>query len=464
MNNMLLQDYIDKQTKAASLAVFRFLFGLIMAISIIRFWYNGWIEKLYLLPKFHFHYTGFDFIQVPGQWTYLLFIICFISAVGVCIGWKYRLSITTFFLCFTYIELMDKTTYLNHYYFVSVMSFLLIFLPAHAYYSVDAKHNKLIGSRYIPRWTVDIVKLMLAIVYIYAGLAKLNYDWIMLAMPLSIWLPTKMDIPLLGAVMHEKWLHYLFSWGGAIYDLSIVFLLLWKRTRVFAFIIVIVFHVLTRVLFPIGMFPYIMIAGTIIFFSPEFHEKFMEFVVRFFPFDKLMSRDGAVAIDQEEPPQNEHFNSVIGIHQIPFVRYILMAFMAFQLIFPLRCFFLTDNVYWTEQGYRFSWRVMLMEKTGYTNFKIVDSLSQKRFYVQNEDFLTSLQQKQMSTQPDFILEYAQYLAQHFSSQGHENIEVYVESYAALNGRPNQPFIDPNVNLLDVSYRELCQNHITPLHE
>lgn len=135
---MLLQEYIDKQTKAASLAVFRFLFGLIMAISIVRFWYNGWIEKLYLLPEMHFHYSGFEFIQVPGQWTYLLFIICFISAIGVSVGWKYRISILVFFLSFTYIELLDKTTYLNHYYFVSVMSFLLMFLPAQVNYSVDA--------------------------------------------------------------------------------------------------------------------------------------------------------------------------------------------------------------------------------------------------------------------------------------------------------------------------------------
>ncbi len=446
---MLYNSYIHRKTKAASLAVFRVLFGVIMAISLVRFWYNGWIEELYLLPKMHFHYSGFEYINVPGQWTYLVFIICFVASICVALGWKYRLSILVFFLSFTFIELLDKTTYLNHYYFITVVSFILIWLPAHANYSVDAYNDDTLRSEYVPQWTVDILKLMLAIVYIYAGLAKLNYDWMYRAMPLTIWLPTKFDVPLLGSLMHEKWVHYLFSWGGAIYDLLIVFLLLWNRTRVFAFILVLLFHVLTRVLFPIGMFPYIMIAGTMIFFSPQFHERFMDFIINKLPVNKSTFHNGMSL---------EH-SSIPMVHKI-----ILGSFMIFQLLFPLRNTVLTDNVYWTEQGYRYSWRVMLMEKTGYANFKIVDGESQKRFYVQNDDFLTPLQQKQMSTQPDFILEYAHYLSKHFSAQGHKNIEIYVESYAALNGRQNQAYIDPDVDLLSVTYRELCQNHIIPLYD
>jgi len=104
------------------------------------------------------------------------------------------------------------------------------------------------------------------------------------------------------------------------------------------------------------------------------------------------------------------------------------------------------ELFWNEQGYRFSWRVMLIEKRGYSNFKIVDSISKKYFYVQNDDFLTSYQEKQMSFQPDFILEYAHYLGDHFKSQGHENIQIFVDSHVALNGRSSTRFIDSNVNL------------------
>ncbi len=70
----------------------------------------------------------------------------------------------------------------------------------------------------------------------------------------------------------------------------------------------------------------------------------------------------------------------------------------------------------------------------------------------------------MSTQPDFILEYGQYLGKHFAAQGHENVEVYVESHASLNGRKNQKYIDPTVNLMNINYKQLCQSHILPLND
>ena len=139
---MLLKYYLSKETNSAPLAVFRVLFGVMMLLSIIRFCYNGWIDLLYITPKFHFKYFGFSWVQPLGNYTYLLFIISGLAAVFVALGFKYRIAIITFFLTFTYIELIDKTTYLNHYYFISVLSFLLIFLPANARFSLDAYFSK----------------------------------------------------------------------------------------------------------------------------------------------------------------------------------------------------------------------------------------------------------------------------------------------------------------------------------
>ena len=246
---MIIKKYISRQTNAASLAVFRVLFGIMMFISLIRFWYHGWISSLYIEPKFHFKYYGFSWVKTLGVYTYVLFIIAAIATVFITLGYKYRIAIISFFLSFTYIELMDKTTYLNHYYFISVLSFILIFLPANARFSLDAYYNKKYYQN-IPKWTVDCIKLLLGIVYFYAGLAKLNSDWLFRAMPLTIWLPSKYDIPLLGnTLMQQEWFHYAMSWGGALYDLIIPFLLLYKPTRKSAFILVVLFHVFTRVLF-----------------------------------------------------------------------------------------------------------------------------------------------------------------------------------------------------------------------
>lgn len=441
------KSYFNSYTNAAPLAVFRILFGIMMFFSIIRFWTNGWIEKLYIEPTFFFSYYGFEWVKPFGNYTYILFVICAMAAIGIALGYKYRISIVLFFLSFTYIELMDKTTYLNHYYFISLLSFLLIFLPANARFSIDAYRSK---KEYmeVPKWMLDVIKLLLAIVYFYAGLAKLNSDWLFRAMPLKIWLPSKYDLPLIGnTLMQQEWFHYAMSWGGAIYDLVIPFLLLYKRTRTIGFVLVLFFHVFTRVLFPIGMFPYIMIVSSLIFFDASLHERIINWIKRTF-FSKVTSIE-----------KLERYH--VTRNKMKPLKVVIVTFFVIQFLMPWRYLVYPGELFWTEEGYRFSWRVMLMEKAGHANFKIVDGKSNTSFYVDNTDFLTSFQEKQMSFQPDFILEYAHYLGDHFKSQGHKNVEVYVESFVALNGRLSQPYIDSKVNLYTEKESFRHKNWILP---
>ncbi|HET8887043.1 MAG TPA: HTTM domain-containing protein [Salinimicrobium sp.] len=447
---MTFSTYLKQQTEAAPLAVFRILFGLLMCGSIIRFWLNGWIEKLYIQPQFFFSYYGFEWVKPIGDWTYLLFVICGISALLVALGFKYRLSIIVFFLSFTYIELMDKTTYLNHYYFISILSFLMIFLPASAYFSVDAARNRIFSFQKIPQWTIDSIKLLLVIVYFYAGLAKLNSDWLLEAMPLKIWLPSNYDLPIIGNLLQQEWAHYAFSWSGMLYDLTIPFLLLYKPTRTFAFILVVVFHVLTRILFPIGMFPFIMILSALIFFDAGLHHKILAFFSRIFSISKNQFDNGK--------------NLILNPIKRKIVYPILILFFTIQILFPWRYLTYPGELFWTEEGFRFSWRVMLMEKAGYAQFKVVDSKTGDGFYVKNSEFLTPFQEKQMSFQPDFILEYAHFLADYFRRQGHENIEIYVESFVALNGRRSEAYINPEVNLLEYQDSFKSKKFILPFND
>ena len=441
--------YLNKTTQAAPLAVFRVLFGFMMFFSIVRFWANGWIDKLYVQPKFFFSYYGFEWVKPIGDYTYIIFIVCGIASLLVALGYKYRLAIIVFFLSFTYIELMDKTTYLNHYYFISCVAFLMIFLPANVYFSIDALKKPLNAFNTIPKWTVDSIKLMLGIVYFYAGLAKLNSDWLVHAMPLKIWLPSKYDLPFLGDLMQQQWLHYAFSYTGAIYDLTIPFLLLYKPTRWLAFTLVVIFHILTRVLFPIGMFPYIMIVSTLIFFDPSFHQSIINFISRILGCEPSKNTASSKITTYR-------FNNSISLP-------VVTVFFIVQLLFPWRYLAYPNELFWTEEGYRFSWRVMLMEKAGYAQFKIKNKETGEQFLVDNTDFLTPFQEKQMSTQPDFILQYAHYLGNHFAAQGHKNIAVYVESYVALNGRLSQPFINPETDLMLQKESFLPKNWILPFN-
>ena len=425
----MLSQYLNSYKSSSPLVLFRILFGLQMLLSLVRFWANGWIKSTYVDPIFHFKYYGFEWIESLGVYTYVLFFIAIISSIFITIGYKYRISIILFFLTFTYIELIDKVTYLNHYYFISIVSFVMIFLPANSRLSIDslAKNSP---STKIPAWNIDIIKLLLLMVYFYAGIAKINSDWLINSNPLSIWLPSKFDLPLIGGLLSQYWVASLMSWCGMLFDVFIGFFLFYRKTSHYAYFFVIIFHIMTAILFPsIGMFPFIMITSTTIFLAPRLH-------------DSLINRiETKIKIKPKE--KKYIYKSLFGrLSKITLSTVILL-----QITIPLRYKFYEGDVFWNEEGYRFSWRVMLVEKSGVTNFTVTGD-NNKRIMINNEDFLTPFQQKQMSFQPDMILEYAHYLGDHFRSQGHQNIGVYAESYVSLNGRPSQEFIDPKVDLLE----------------
>ena len=251
-----------------------------MLISIIRFWYKGWIESLYLTPTFFFKFFAFHWVPAPSQAViYPIFIILIIACINISLGLFYRISITTFFLLFTYIELIDASNYLNHYYFISTIAFLMIFLPANRFFAIDNLFlNK--AKNHVKAWQINIIKFQIGVLYFYAGIAKINYDWLINALPLKIWLPSKAHLPLIGDLLTYRATAYFFSYSGLIFDLFIFFFLIYKRTRVLAYLAVIFFHLMTWYLFPIGMFPFVMIASNLIFFSASSHQKIYESILK----------------------------------------------------------------------------------------------------------------------------------------------------------------------------------------
>ena len=435
-----MKNYFQKTTSAAPLAIFRIAFGFLLFGSIIRFWVKGWINELYIAPKYYFPFYGFEFVKPLGDYTYLLFAVCALAAFMVAIGFYYRIAATALFLSFTYIELIDKSTYLNHYYFVSMVCLMMIFLPAHAYFSFDAKRNRQLHSDHIPQWCIDSIKIFVCIVYLYAGIAKINSDWLLEAQPLRTWLVAKNDLPLIGSLFNYLWVAYAFSWFGCIYDLSIPFLLLKRSTRFIAYCTVIIFHVLTAILFPIGMFPYIMIATALIFFSGDFHMTIIKKV------GSLLK-----ASNEFMYPSKAFTYSIFPSKALTTG---FAIFLLLQIAIPFRYTFYPGELFWTEEGYRFSWRVMLMEKAGSAEFTIIDSHG-KKVIVDNKEFLTPLQEKMMATQPDMILQYAHILRDHYTDQALQSPQVYVDSYVALNGRLGKPLVNP---LTDLASEKESFNH------
>lgn len=408
---------------------FRIVFGSLMGIGAVRFMLSDWIEHLYLEPHFFFKYYGFECVQPFNELgMYLLFGAIATSAFCMMLGLFYRLAAAVFFLTFSYSELIDASNYLNHYYLVGLLGFLMIFLPANRAFSLDTRLFPSIKSNQVPAWTINILIFQLTVVYTFAGIAKLQPDWLFRAMPLAVWLPEHRDLPILGYFFQFKETAYLFSWAGAFYDLTIAYFLMFRITRPLAYVGVIVFHLMTHLLFNIGLFPFIMIFSTLIFLSADFHKKLLGWI-------------GYKPIAVNDFTQTK--KSTVNIPLYAF----LGLYSIIQITLPLRHLWYDGDVLWTEEGYRLSWRVMVLEKNGLATFTIKDSGSERQTEITNSDYLTTFQEKQMSIQPDFIVQYAHFLAKEYEEQyDFEQPQVYANVYVARNGRISKRLINENTDL------------------
>ncbi|MDB6003186.1 MAG: hypothetical protein JWR15_173, partial [Prosthecobacter sp.] len=333
------------------------------------------------------------------------------------------------FLGFTYVFLLDETRYLNHFYLICLISFLMIFLPAHRAWSVDAWLRPAIRSDVTPAWTLWLMRAQIGIPYFFGGIAKLDSDWLH-GEPMRMWLAERSHMPVIGPYVHEEWLVYFFVIGGLLLDLLVIPGLLWRRTRVLAFCAAASFHLLNSQLFRIGIFPWLMLGATFIFFPPDATRRFLRKLGIFGP--TAPDTPGHTTLPWWRPRR--------------VVVAAVTLYLAVQVLLPLRHFGYPGNVHWTEEGHRFSWHMKLRTKTGDALFDLMSPATGRTWLVDPLDHLSDAAYEKMATHPDMILQYAHYLAAQKRREGIPDIEVRTRSMVSLNGRPPRPLIDPRVDL------------------
>lgn len=415
MESILRSLGLSRSVDGSSVAAFRVIFGLIALASVARFFTSGWIGPLYVEPEHHFTYLGFGWVKPwPGWGMYAHFAVLGLLSLGIAAGYHWRMCAALFCLGFTYIEIIDRTTYLNHYYLMSLVSLLLAVLPLRG------------GT--VPLWALWVLRAQLGVVYVFAGIAKLNPDWLLHALPLRIWLYQHGDLPLIGSLLQESWVAYAMSWSGAVFDLAVAPALVWYRTRLSAYAALVVFHLVTWALFPqLGIFPWLMIGLTTIFFPPHWPKR-------------VFSRRSAAHAEAPAALPSWRARAVVVA---------LALFVAVQLAMPLRHYAYPGNVRWNDEGYRFAWRVMLTEKVGFVQYRVRDPAGGQSWTVFPEDYLTPLQVERMAIQPDMILQTAHFIASDFAARGYPGVVVTADAFVAFNGRANARLIDPNANLADI---------------
>lgn len=418
----------------AALAVFRMLFGAMMAYSLIRFAANGWIELVLVEPTFFFKYdiAPWTIVWDPPA-LYLHFAVTTIAAICIAIGLFYRIAIVVFLLGFVYLQLLDVTLYLNHYYLVVLMAGIMAFLPLGRAWSVDAWRQPTRTRSTLPAWVTYLFRFQIAVVYFYAALAKAQPDWLLYAQPINIWMRARTETPFIGPLLGQLWVSYAMAWAGFLYDLTIWLFLLWRPTRAYAYVVVVIFHGMTAVFFEIGMFPIIMTFATTLFFDPSWPRRWLNLA----PIEAKPITD----------------TPSTWAWQQRLIATIIAAYIVFQLVFPLRHYLYPGDVLWDEQGMRYAWKVMVREKNGSITYRITQISTGRVFQVSALDYLTWRQFSDMSGQPDLIVQLGKHIAWDFQKRGFGAVEVRVDAWVSLNGRRPARLIDPDVDItrIDVGW-------------
>jgi vitamin K-dependent gamma-carboxylase len=420
----------ERPLDALGLTAFRVLFGLLTLSSSLRFLAEGWVERAFVTPTFFFSFRGLDWVQVLPSWAmYALFGAMALASLCITLGLFYRTAIVAFFLLFTYVELIDVTNYLNHYYLVSLLAFLLCWMPLGDAHSLDVARSGRASRRSFPAWMTWLLRFQVSVVYIYAAIAKTGADWLVHGQPMGIWLAARTDIALIGSYLDLPGVALGFSWCGFLYDACVVPMMLWRRTRPFAYCAALVFHGLVGVFFNIGMFPWIMVVALTVFFEPTWPRRFMG------------------RSSRPPPPRPIALRRWSGAQRLAVAA--IAVFVTLQAAIPARAFLYGGDVLWHEQGMRFAWKVMVREKNGSVTYRVQSDRWVRERHIYPSRYLTSHQEREMSGQPDQILQLARHIADELRDEGHRDVEVRVDALASLNGRRMQALIDPDIDLAQI---------------
>ena len=410
-----LTDALSRPVDAASLAAFRVLLGGVLLLAIVRSLEKDVVKQAFEVPTYFFPYYGIGPLPSPGRFAYALYATSALFAGCLMLGVYTRLAAGGFCLVFSYLHFVDVTNYLNHYYLVTLLTGLLALVPIGDVACLTGKRAR----TFVPFWVLALFRFQIGVVYFFGGVAKLKYDWLFHAQPLATWLAGSTELPILGNAFRTTWAPYAMSWLGATYDLSVPFALSNRRLRPYAYAAVLAFHLLTARLFQIGIFPYLMIVSSLLFFPPDWPRR-------------LFRRPSP-----EVPLAGKRVGTPLLV--------ALGLYAAVQVLVPCRHWLYPGNLLWHEQGYRFSWNVMLIEKTGSAEFTVVDKHTGARSVAFPRSVLTRPQTKMLSTQPDLILAFAHELARRAQAEGRD-VAVYADVVVALNGRAPMRLIDPTVDL------------------
>ena len=429
----MLDRFLFKRIDNAQLVVFRIFYGFLVSAEGFGAIITGWVRRTFIEPKFTFSFIGFEWLQpLPGNGMYIYFGIMGTLGLLIMIGYKYRFSAFAFAFMWAGVYLMQKTSYNNHYYLLMLLAFIMALFPAHRDASMDAKLNPNLRVHTMSNWIRWTIILQLFIVYTYASVAKLYADWLDFSF-IDVLMRPKKDYFLIGGLLQEKWVHVSIAVFGILFDLLVIPAMLWKKTRKIAFVLSIFFHLFNSYVFRIGIFPFLSLAFTVFFFEPQ--------TIR-----NIFLRTKKISVPEKFQVRKTR-SIIVGALGIYFM---------VQLLLPVRHHFFQDDVLWTEEGHRLSWRMMLRGRGGKIKFRVVNKADNGETTVNLNEYLSPKQKNKVACYPDFTWQFAQRLKKEYEEKGMD-VQIFVRNRVRINNGKYYEFIDPEVDLASVPWKHFSHN-------
>jgi vitamin K-dependent gamma-carboxylase len=429
----------------ASIVFFRIAFGLLMAWHAWTFFTRHRLAGYFLEPRLFFKYYGFAWVHSwPGDGLYIHKIAMGIFALFIAAGFIYRASAALFLLSYLYFFLLDESRYQNHEYLICLFSLLLIFIPAHRALSLDAIVRPGLRAQTAPAWALWLLRGQMGVVYFYGGIAKISPDWLR-GEPMRWVMAHHLDFPIIGRFFTQEWAIYAMSYGALFLDLLIVPLLLWRRSRIAAFCVAALFHLMNARLFSIDIFPWLAIVATTLFLSPDWPRRLVS----------VFHHSTTSRIASVEIPSPRKQKMIFAL---------VITYLAIQFLIPLHPFLLSRGGQWAFMQHRFCWRMMLQKQSIQGYFYVTDPTTDGTNRVAPQDFLTPLQMVRIYWQPDTVLQCAHYLARTMPRMGSKPLTVEARIFVSVNGRRPELFVNPNTDLAAESRSLLAPRWVLPTHE
>lgn len=450
-----------RQVDASSLAVFRMMFGVLLLFEAVNYGAFLCLDCMYRDTELLFKYPWFEWVNLPpAPWLRLSYALLGVAAIGVITGAYYRLSIVVCTVLFSWHFLLDQALYLNHFYMVILFCTILCFAPANRLWSVDAWRKPELRSELVPNWSRFWLCAQLEIILLYAGIVKINHDWLNLE-PMRLWMTNRShDEAAFFQLLTQDWGIAAASYGAIALHLIGAPLLLWRKTRLAVFCVYAIFHLINGFVFDIGIFPFMTLAATLLLFDPDWPRQ----VLRWWQERKPKSRSdlwrrlaapaSLSTMKPLAPAGTRTYLSVLLVSAIG-------IWLFLQTTVPLRHLAAPGNVAWNEDGHQFSWRMKLRSKQGAARF-IVITEDGTRTVVNPSDHLNARQVRIMACLPDLIWQFAQFLDTRYQQHPTDSVRVFAQANCSLNDRPPASLINTRIDLSAIPRDEPVSHWVNPL--